>query len=114
MELDMNWTLGLEASDGCPWKMPVSATPWLREPDGLTSETGALVAAGNAVGLPVLPPDDGTAVGAALAAGVAVAEDPQANSRATNNRTIALGQCLTTAMLDPGLVMVLTPVATVS
>jgi hypothetical protein len=103
--------------------MPVSATPWLREPDGLTSETGALVAAGNAVGLPVLPPDDGTdvacgfAVGEVvplLATGVAVAEDPQANSRATNNRTIALGQCLTTAMLDPGLVMVLTPVATIS
>jgi len=78
--------------------MPVSATPWLREPDGLTSETGALVAAGNAVGLPELAPDDGTAVGEAvvepvLACGVAVAEDPQANNKTTKNKTIALGQC---------------------
>ena len=59
----MYWTLGLEASEGWPWKMPVSVTPWLREPVGLTSETGALVAAGNAVGLPALAVDDGTAVG---------------------------------------------------
>ncbi len=29
-----------------------------------------------------------------LAAGVAVAEEPQANNRATNSRTIALGRCL--------------------
>jgi hypothetical protein len=28
------------------------------------------------------------------AAGTEVAEDPQANSRATNSRTIALGRCL--------------------
>ena len=93
--------------------MPVSATPWLRDPDGLTSETGALVAAGNAVGLPALAPDDGTAVGEAvvepglvlvlvlvLAAGVAVADDPQANNRATNNRTIALGKCLVNFVPD--------------
>ena len=78
--------------------MPVSATPWLREPVGLTSETGALVAAGNAVGL---PPDDGTSVGeAVLAAGVAVAEDPQANNRTTNNKTIALGQCFMICLPD--------------
>ncbi len=29
-----------------------------------------------------------------LEAGVAVAEDPQANNRATNSRTITLGRCL--------------------
>ena len=59
-------------------------------------------------------PVDGAAVGGALlTTGVAVADDPQANNRATNNRTIALGQCLTTAMPDPDLVMVLTPVATI-
>ena len=83
--------------------MPVSGTPWLREPVGLTSETGALVAAGNAVGLPALAPDDGTAVGVAavepvlvlvLAAGVAVAEDPQAINNATNSKAIAFGRCL--------------------
>ena len=48
----------------------------------------ALGAAGTAVG---------TAVGEVeplLAAGTDVADDPQANSRATNNRTIALGKCL--------------------
>jgi hypothetical protein len=28
-----------------------------------------------------------------LASGVAVAEDPQANNRTTNSKTIALGQC---------------------
>ena len=63
----------------------------------------------------------GTAVGAAfgaafgaalgelallLASGIAVAEDPQANNRATNKRTIALGQCLAIAMPDPGLVII--------
>ncbi|MEO2140850.1 MAG: hypothetical protein ABGX63_01580 [bacterium] len=39
----------------------------------------------------------GTAVGEVeplLAAGIDVAEDPQANNKATNNRTIALGRCL--------------------
>lgn len=39
----------------------------------------------------------GTAVGEVeplLAAGTDVAEDPQANNKATNNRTIALGRCL--------------------
>ena len=44
-----------------------------------------------------------------LTTGVAVADEPQENSRTTNNRTIALGQCLTIAMPDPDLVMVLTP-----
>jgi len=33
------------------------------------------------------------------AAGVAVAEDPQANNSATNNRTTALGRCLETRAL---------------
>ena len=82
--------------------MPVSGTPWLREPVGLASETGALVAAGNAVGL---APADGTSVGEAvvdpvLACGVAVAEDPQANNRTTNIKTIALGQCFMICLLD--------------
>ncbi len=59
---------------------------------------------GTAVGATVAPGDDGadvagTAVGGAGAEvaagnGVAVAEDPQANSSATNSRTIALGRCL--------------------
>ena len=40
----------------------------------------------------------GLAVGAAP--GVAVADEPQANSRATNSRTIALGQCLNNCDLD--------------
>ena len=40
--------------------------------------------AGTAVGDVVVPLDDG----------VAVAEDPQANSSATNSRTIAFGRCL--------------------
>jgi hypothetical protein len=105
----MYWILGLDTSDGCPWKIPVSATPWLRTPVDWTfaAAAGTLVAWGSGVGLP------GTAVAAAFAgafagaevaagalaagadvgAGVAVAEDPQANNRATNNRTIALGQC---------------------
>ena len=54
----------------------------------------------------------GIAVGETLAAGVAVADEPQANSRATNNRTIALGQCLTISETDPDLVMVLAPTDT--
>ena len=45
---------------------------------------GAVVDAGTDVGV-VEPPLD---------SGVAVAEDPQANNRATNSRTIALGRCL--------------------
>jgi hypothetical protein len=80
--------------------MPVSATPWLREPVGLTSETGTLVATGNAVGLPELAADVAAGIAVAeavlvlvLACGVAVADDPQANNKATNNKTIALGQC---------------------
>ena len=47
-----------------------------------------------------------------LVTGVAVADDPQANNRATNNRTIALGQCLTISAPDPDLVIVLTPMDT--
>jgi hypothetical protein len=55
----------------------------------------------------------GTAVGETDAApGVAVAEDPQANNRAKISRTIALGQCLTIFMLDPDLVIVITPIDT--
>ena len=46
----------------------------------------------------------GAAVGAAelvvLATGVDVAEDPQANSRATNSRTTALGRYLLICELD--------------
>lgn len=85
-------------------------------PAGAALPAGSAVAAGIAVGKAALLPFDGTAVGAGpllvdgaavalalgtavgeveplLASGVAVAEDPQANNRATNNRTIALGQC---------------------
>jgi len=58
-------------------------------------------AVGTAVGAGP-PPVDGVVVAGTAVAGtevatgaeVAVAEDPQANSRATNNRTIALGKCL--------------------
>ena len=44
----------------------------------------------------------GLAVGAVglLGCGVAVAEDPQANSRATNSRTIAFGRCLIMCDVD--------------
>ena len=41
----------------------------------------------------------GLAVGE-IGLGVAVAEDPQANNRATNKRMIALGQCLNNCDLD--------------
>ena len=51
---------------------------------------GADVACGLAVG----------EVEPVLAAGVAVADDPQANNRATNNRTIALGKCLVNFVLN--------------
>ena len=72
---------------------------------------GALVAWTAAVGTGVgaavgaVPLVDGAVVavgGGDVAAGngVAVAEDPQANSRATNNRTIALGKCLIIRGLD--------------
>ena len=51
------------------------------------------------------PPVDGAAVGEVvtvelLATGVAVADEPQANSRTTNNRTIALGQCFMICLPD--------------
>ena len=46
----------------------------------------------------------GTTVGgtdvAAAGTGVAVADDPQANNRAKNNRKIALGRCLVIRGLD--------------
>ena len=71
------------------------------------------------MGKGALPPEDGTAVGPGpppvdgtdvadgiavgdevLACGVAVAEDPQANNRTTNNKTIALGQCFMICLPD--------------
>ena len=64
---------------------------------------------GTAVGAGPPPVDGavvaGTAVGAgvdvaAAGTGVAVADDPQANNRAKNNRTIALGRCLVIRGLD--------------
>ena len=61
-------------------------------PEG-TAMAGIAVAWGIAVGAAAPPLDDGTAVAAATGAGVAVAEDPQANSSVTNKRTIALGRC---------------------
>ena len=76
-------------------------------PVGFTAAGGALVAWTAAVGTAVGAADPGadvagtevscgTAVGdvAPLDDGVAVAEDPQANNRATNSKTIALGRCL--------------------
>jgi hypothetical protein len=71
-------------------------------PTGLTSVMGTLVASGRAVGLAVVLPDDdepvvgwGAAVGESVVdpelLGVEVTEDPQANSKATNKRTITLG-----------------------
>jgi hypothetical protein len=52
------------------------------------------------VGLPELAADVAAGIAVAeavlvlvLACGVAVADDPQANNKATNNKTIALGQC---------------------
>ena len=86
-------------------------------PVGFTLAGGALVAWTAAVGTAVggtEPPVEGTevAAGAAVAcgadfgvvppldSGVAVAEDPQANNKATNNRTIAFGRCLMTIGLS--------------
>ena len=81
----------------------------MRTPDALILASGALVAWGRGVGLPGTAVAAvfaagawldfcGAAVGAAelvvLATGVDVAEDPQANSRATNSRTMALGRYL--------------------
>ena len=80
-------------------------------PVGLTAAGGALVACTAAVGTAVgaagpgvaESADAGTSVGPAgiavgevvpLDDGVAVAEDPQANSSATNSSTIAFGRCL--------------------
>jgi len=73
-------------------------------PEGLTIAAGASVGAAVAAGTAVAPPD-GTAVGAAGAAvgeddagtGVAVAEDPQAkiaaSSKAKGPRIMILGLC---------------------
>ena len=50
-------------------------------------------------------PADGVEVGCGVdvdACGVAVAEDPQAKSNATNKSTIALGRCLVNCDLDLG------------
>ena len=79
-------------------------------PVGFTSEGGALVAwtagVGTAVGSLEGADDvavgcDGTAVGSEVVGSeVAVAEDPHANSRATNKNTIALGKCLKIPGLD--------------
>ena len=72
-------------------------------PVGFTAAGGALVACTAAVGTAVGAFDGadevgcaGTAVGEVvpLDDGVAVAEDPQANNRATNSNTIAFGRCL--------------------
>jgi hypothetical protein len=66
----------------------------LKVPEGTTLAGGASVACGLAVGAaepPVLGAEVGAEVGAA-AWGVAVADDPQANNSATNNRTIAFRQ----------------------
>ncbi len=61
------------------------------------------------MGKAALVPDGGAVVGAGTAVAgadvatgttVAVAEDPQANSKATNKRTIALGRCLLIRGLD--------------
>ena len=107
-ELLMNWTLGLDASVGCHWNMPVYGTPWLRMPDTFTSVTGALVASGNAVGLDAggTTAAEGTEVAAgadvavgtlgAFVAGTAVAEDPHASIKAANKRTIPIVQCFRT------------------
>ena len=80
-------------------------------PVGFTAEGGAFVAWTAAVGTAVGAADPGvaesavagTSVGSAgiavgdvvpLDDGVAVAEDPQANSSATNSNAIAFGRCL--------------------
>jgi len=73
-------------------------------PVGLTAAGGALVACTAAVGTAVATGAEvagaevacGTAVGEVvepLDAGVEVAEDPQANSKATNSNTMAFGKC---------------------
>lgn len=64
------------------------------------------------------PPVDGADVGCGtavgedvllLATGVAVADDPQANSSATNNKTIALGQCFMVCLPNLDSAMFLLP-----
>ena len=57
--------------------------------EGTEVAAGAAVACGADAG--VVPPVD---------SGVAVAEDPQANNKATNNRTTAFGRCLMTIGLS--------------
>ena len=80
-------------------------------PAGAAFASGALVGFGTAVGELALLPDDGAEVDAGVSplvgvsppvdgTGVAVAEDPQANNSATNNRTTALVRCLDTRALN--------------
>jgi hypothetical protein len=57
--------------------------------EGTEVAAGAAVACGADFG--VVPPLD---------SGVAVAEDPQANNKTTNNRIIAFGRCLMTLGLS--------------
>ena len=74
-------------------------------PAGAVLASGASVALGTAVGELVLLPEAGASVAAGVSppvegTGVAVAEDPQANNSATNNRTTALVRCLETRALN--------------
>jgi len=84
---------GLADSSGLPKYGPNSFWPTLMIPEGLTIATGASVGAAVGAGIAVAdPPDDGTAVGAAGTAvgevdagtGVAVADEPQANMAASS------------------------------
>ena len=77
-------------------------------PVGFTDAAGARVfwTAAVGMGVAVTPPEaEGTDVGGgtevfATGSAVAVAEDPQANSKTTNSRTIACGRCLINRGLD--------------
>jgi hypothetical protein len=77
-------------------------------PAGAVLASGASVALGTAVGELALLPEAGACVAAGVSppvegtegTGVAVAEDPQANNSATNNRTTALVRCLDTRALN--------------
>ena len=95
-------------------------------PVGLTAAGGALVACTAAVGTAVGSADPGVVPGSAVAGtsvacagvvgvellgcGVAVADDPQANSRATNSNTIAFGRCRAINGLDDDFGKCLPPV----
>ncbi|PKB58844.1 MAG: hypothetical protein BZY83_04900 [SAR202 cluster bacterium Casp-Chloro-G2] len=74
---------------GCPSNIPVSFCPILMVPAGEVFTGVVLVASGFDVGV---SPDVAVAVDSGLPVddtGVAVAEEPQATSRAANNRTKA-------------------------